>query len=276
MSHTACSRSSRTEPTARVRNVGTIMVRTIRAINPLPISGSSRNRLRETAEARGTTSGNEGSSVTERRKSMKDKETLHRKVQELVDCFATTDPLKGMSMLKAEEGQEESPLKWLALAVLHGINAGAKQISVEKSGDGALRVLAEYWKAELPSPGASIGERIIESVRRITHLEADKGKTTLAMGVRDGSIDLQVKVERDKEGEKITLGFPRESGDGKIPEEKREKIKRVEPKPKKGDMDYCRFAPAAEHGRAYRDEGPCDDARAGDYEKGVAEEKTAK
>ena len=39
---------------------------------------------------------------------MKDKETLHRKVQDLVDCFATTDPLKGMSKLRTEKGQKEA------------------------------------------------------------------------------------------------------------------------------------------------------------------------
>jgi hypothetical protein len=211
-------------------------------------------------------------SVIERRTDMKDKETLHRKVQELVDCFATTDPLREMSMLKAEEGQEESPLKWLALAVLHGINAGAKEISVVKSADGTVRVLAEYWKAELPTPGPIIGERIFESLRRITHLEGDQGKTVLAMGVRDGSIDLRVEVEREKEGEKITLGFSRGSDGEEVREEKKQDRGQMEPKPQGGDMEYCRFAADAEHERAYREEEPCDDARAGDYKKRIETE----
>jgi hypothetical protein len=140
--------------------------------------------------------------------ALRDKETLHRKVQELVDCFATTDPLKGMSDLKHEEG-EEAPLKWLALAVLHGINGGAKEISVIRSADGQVKVLAEYRVAELPSPGPIIGERIVESLRGITHLEADKGETTLAVGIREGSMDLRVKIIKDHDGEKVTLKFPR-------------------------------------------------------------------
>lgn len=139
---------------------------------------------------------------------MRDKETLHKKVQELVDCFATTDPLKGMSALKHEEG-EEAPLKWLALAVLHGINAGAKEISVIRSADGLVKVLAEYRVAELPSPGSTIGEKILDSLRGITHLEADKGETTLALGIREGSVDLRVKIRKDDGGEKVTLKFPR-------------------------------------------------------------------
>ena len=63
---------------------------------------------------------------------MRDKETLHRKVQELIDCFATTDPLKEMSELGKDSDKDEAALKWLALAALHGINMNAKKISIRK------------------------------------------------------------------------------------------------------------------------------------------------
>lgn len=53
-----------------------------------------------------------------------------------------------------------------------------------------------------------VGERIIDAVRRITHLEEEKGKSILALGVRDSRIDLNVKVER-KDGRKtVSLKFP--------------------------------------------------------------------
>jgi len=204
---------------------------------------------------------------------MRDKETLHRKVQELVDCFATSDPLKEMSTLRGEEAGEEAPLKWLALAVLHGINAGAKEISVVRSPEGETRVIAEYRKAELPTPGEAIGERIFESLRGITHLEGDKGKTALAMGVREGSIELGVKIKKEKEGEKITLKFPESYGGDRGKEKKKEKIAQTATKAGGGNLDYCRFAADPEHERAYREEEPCDDARTGDYEKRVGNEK---
>ena len=204
---------------------------------------------------------------------MKDKESLHRKVQELVDCFATTDPLKEMSRLKDEQAEEEAPLKWLALAVLHGINSGAKEISVIKSGDGTVRVLAEYYKAELPSPGAAIGERLFESVRRITHLDKDKGNTALAMGVREGSIDLGVEVEK---GDKISLKFPVASFGSGEPQEKKGKRDSAESQAGEPVVEYCTFAADPEHGRAYREEEPCDDARAGDYEKRIGNEKNVR
>ena len=139
---------------------------------------------------------------------MRDKESLHKKTQELVDCFATTDPLKEMSELGKGEDEEEAALKWLALVALHGINMNAKQISIIRSRDGKVKVVAEYRDSELPSPGSAIGQRIIDVVRRITYLEEDRGSTTLALGIREGSIDLKVKVKKKEDGEKVDLKFP--------------------------------------------------------------------
>jgi hypothetical protein len=139
---------------------------------------------------------------------VKDKRSLHLKVQELVDCYATTDLLKEMSELERDEDKDEAALKWLALATLHGITANAKKISIRQSKEGKVQVQAEYRKSELPSPGMPIGGNIIEAVRAITHLEGDKGKTPLAIGVRDGSIEITVNLKREEDGESVTLKFP--------------------------------------------------------------------
>lgn len=205
------------------------------------------------------------SCTMKRRRTMKDKETLHRRVQELVDCFATTDPLKEMSMLQREGAGEEAPLKWLALAVLHGINGGAKKISLIRSPEGDVRVVAEYWKAELPTPGDAVGRGIFESLRRITHLEGEKGKTPLVVGIREGSIDLEVEIEKERESEKISLKFPEIFYTGEQGKSASHTVQR--------DLNYCRFAADAEHERAYHEEEPCDDARTGDYEKRIGDEK---
>jgi hypothetical protein len=139
---------------------------------------------------------------------MKDKESLHKKTQEFIDCFATTDPLKEMSELGKGGDEEEEALKWLALAALHGINMNAKKISISKSEGGQFNITAQYRDKTLPSPGADVGQKIIDLVRGITHLEEEKGKTVLALGIRDGSIDLKVKIKKEKNEEKITLKFP--------------------------------------------------------------------
>ena len=139
---------------------------------------------------------------------MKEKRSLHLKVQELVDCYATSDPLKEMSVIDKEEDREEAALKWIALAVLHGINANADEIRISRSVDGEVNVSANYRKTKLPSPDADIGNKIIETIREITHIEGDKGKMPLALGIRDGSLELGIKVKRKDDGETIKVKFP--------------------------------------------------------------------
>jgi hypothetical protein len=139
---------------------------------------------------------------------MKDKENLHLKVQELCDCFATTDPLKEMSDIKGNADKNEAALKWLALAALHGVNNNAEKISITRSHDGNVTVTAKYHKKNLPSPGSEVAEKIIEAVTGITHIEGDKGKTPLALGIRDSSINLKIKLKTEDGGKKITIKFP--------------------------------------------------------------------
>ncbi len=139
---------------------------------------------------------------------MKDAGNLHQKVQGLCDCFATNDPLKEMSTVKNDSDTDEAALKWVALAILHGINSNAKEITISNSKEGGLKVSAEYRKAELPSPGETIGEKIIHSMRQLAHLEGNKAETTLAFGIRNNSMDLKVKSRHESGDEKVTIKFP--------------------------------------------------------------------
>ncbi len=139
---------------------------------------------------------------------MKDAANLHLKVQELCDCFATTDPLKGMSEVKNDTDTDEAALKWIALTVLHGINSNAKEITISNTKGGGVKVTAEYRKAELPSPGVPIAEKIMKAVKDICHLEGSKGETTLAFGIRNNSMDLKIKSKHEGNDEKITIKFP--------------------------------------------------------------------
>ncbi|MGD2039146.1 MAG: hypothetical protein PVH28_14745 [Desulfobacterales bacterium] len=139
---------------------------------------------------------------------MKEKRNLHLKVQELCDCYATTDPLKEMSEIEKDSDQDEAAVKWLALAALHGVNNNAKEVSIKRSPDGNIRVTAKYRESELPSPGSEIGEKIMNAVREITHIESGKGKSPLALGIREDSIELKIKMKSKEGGEKVTLNFP--------------------------------------------------------------------
>jgi hypothetical protein len=113
-----------------------------------------------------------------------------------------------MSDIKVEADKNEAALKWLALAALHGVNNNAEKISITRSDDGDVTVTAEYRKKDLPPPGSEIAEKIIEAVTGITHIEGDKGKTPLALGIRNSSIDLKIKMKKKDGGKKITIKFP--------------------------------------------------------------------
>ncbi len=138
---------------------------------------------------------------------MKDTDNLHLKVQELCACFSATDPLKEMSDLKSDPNLDEAALKWLALAALHGVNNNAEKITLKESSTGEISVTAEYRKTELPSPGEAIGQKILETIRKITHIETDKGKTCLALGIMDSSIDLSVQIKDKKDSRKLSIAF---------------------------------------------------------------------
>jgi hypothetical protein len=139
---------------------------------------------------------------------MKEKRNFHLKVQELCDCFAATDPLKEMSIIHQDKDKEEAALKWLALAALHGVNDNAEEITIHRNSQGQVRVFAKYRESELPSPGSEVGQKILAAVREITHIEGDKGKTPLALGIRNDSLELKVKIKIKNDGEVVRIHFP--------------------------------------------------------------------
>jgi hypothetical protein len=140
---------------------------------------------------------------------MQDKSSVQQKVQELCDCYAETDPLKGMTSVFSESDKEEAALKWLALAVLHGIDQNAEEIKLYRSSEGNVKATAEYRKRELPLPDGSIGRMAMEALRQMTHIEGDKGKVPLSLGIRDSGVEIVVKVKGEDGSEKITLEFPK-------------------------------------------------------------------
>jgi hypothetical protein len=139
---------------------------------------------------------------------MKENRNLHMRVQEMCDCFATTDPLEEMARMAGEKDDlQESAVKWLALAILHGVNSNAEEIVLRRGEDGRVRVKAEYRTADLPVPDQGIAEAVIEAVRSITHIEEDKGKLPVSIGIRDSSVDLEIRIKARGGKQKVNLKF---------------------------------------------------------------------
>ncbi|MCF8039702.1 MAG: hypothetical protein K9K79_10330 [Desulfohalobiaceae bacterium] len=139
---------------------------------------------------------------------MEDKRNLHLKVQEHINCFGDSDYLQEMSEIPRDQDTSQAALKWLALAALHGINANAEKISLKKDKSGSYTVQAEYRKSGLPSPESRVGEEIMNTIRNITHIEGAKGKMPLSLGIRDSSVQLDIKIKSKEDGEKLTIEFP--------------------------------------------------------------------
>lgn len=139
---------------------------------------------------------------------MKDPANLHLKMQEMCDCYATTDPLKEMSKIIQESGDDEHAIKWFALAVLHGLNANAETIAIKQDENGQTRVTATYRESELPSPGATVGENVFKAIKEVSHIEGDRGEMIMPFGFRNNSFDLLIESKTEGNKKTVVIKFP--------------------------------------------------------------------
>lgn len=139
---------------------------------------------------------------------MKDSGSMHLKVQEMCDCYLSTDPLREMSVLNRDDDKDAAAIKWLALAILYGIDSHAKRISLSANEEGDVKVLAKYRESELPAPGKDVGTRVIELVKRLAHFDGDEGTTPFAVGIRDSSLEIGLSSAKEDKKKVVTLRFP--------------------------------------------------------------------
>lgn len=139
---------------------------------------------------------------------MRDSANIHLKIQELCDCFATSDPLLEMSRIRLEPDPEAAPLKYLALLLLHGLNNNAESISLQEQSDGSLDVVARYRPATLPGPGAEVGKKIVEAILEMTQLDSATTSTPFAFGFRNNSLELRIDASGDEGTRCLSVSFP--------------------------------------------------------------------
>ncbi len=135
---------------------------------------------------------------------------LHRRLIEMCDCYLGTDYPAAIQKIadSPSENLEEDALRYLALALLHGINAEASQFSLKRKNEKITATIKhDAEKTALRPPSRRLFTAIIATVRAILHLDEDKGALPLALGLKNDQIDLLAKIERtgDKESLKIKL-----------------------------------------------------------------------
>ena len=141
--------------------------------------------------------------------------SYHLRLQEFCDCFMETDPKKELE--KASAGISGDPsgdldelaLKFLGLSIFYGASEKARTITLQKSKDGkVLFTVDAKGKYQLPPPSLRVADRVIHIARPITHIDGDKGKLPVSMGLRNDRIDLTFQFDRKSEGESFTISFP--------------------------------------------------------------------
>ena len=136
---------------------------------------------------------------------------LHMKLQEMCDCYMDTDfqaEIKRPIDVNSATLEEEA-LKYFALIILYTLTVKAQKLSVKKKkGAWKVTVTSSHEKKSLSSPPEEIGTKIFEIIRAITHIDQDNGEMALAFGLRNGRVDLLVKVKKADDEESMKLLFP--------------------------------------------------------------------
>jgi rubrerythrin len=137
--------------------------------------------------------------------------TPHLKLQEMCDCYLETNFTKQLKAMGASKSKdfEEDGFKYLALALLEATTEQARKLLFEKVGDSITVTVKMVDRIiQLPSPAPKVMDAVTTIFRDIIHLDEEKGKSPLILGLRNGQLDLRVEMERDGKEEHITIRFP--------------------------------------------------------------------
>ena len=134
----------------------------------------------------------------------------HLKLQEMCDCYLDTDFKKKLHDMAGQspEDVEENAVKYLALAIMYCITERASKLSLQKKEEKVTVKMKTEEEITLPAPTADQFDKMVEIIRAILHIEEDKGEMVLALGLRSGDVELQVKTKRKEEKESIKIEFP--------------------------------------------------------------------
>jgi hypothetical protein len=146
----------------------------------------------------------------------KNERNYHQRLQEFCDCYLETDPKKELE--KASKGisgdpgrdMDELALKFLGPGIFYGASEKVKKISLQRSIDGkVLFTVDSRGQYQLPPPTTQLADRIISIARAITHIDEDQGREPVSFGLRNDRLELTFQFDRKKEGESLSILFPK-------------------------------------------------------------------
>jgi len=147
---------------------------------------------------------------------IKDERNYHQRLQEFCDCFMETDFKKELeNASKGVSGDpsgdpDELALKFFGLTLLFGANEEAKRISLQRSKEGKVLLSVEArGNYQLPPPSVQLADRIFSIARSITHIEKDRGKSPLSLGLRNDRMEINLHIDRKGGEESLTIRFPK-------------------------------------------------------------------
>jgi hypothetical protein len=135
---------------------------------------------------------------------------LHAKLQGMCDCYMDTDYLPELGKAVNSKGNdlEENSTKYLALAILEALTQKAKKLTIKRKENISVKVTSFDETTSLPAPTDEMATKIFEIVRSIVHLDGDSGESALAFGLRNGQLDLNVKLKKKEGKESLKIIFP--------------------------------------------------------------------
>ncbi|MDA3969948.1 MAG: hypothetical protein PF442_01200 [Desulfobulbaceae bacterium] len=134
----------------------------------------------------------------------------HLKLQEMCDCYLETDFKKQLHDMATRDldDVDENAVKYLALAIMYCITEKVGQLTVKRKDDKLTVKMKGETEITLPSPAPALFAKMVEMLRSILHIEADKGEMPLALGLRSGDLELKVIIKRKPGKESIKIEFP--------------------------------------------------------------------
>lgn len=136
---------------------------------------------------------------------------LHKRIIDMCDCYLETDYLAAMRAMigKVPADVEEEAIKYFALTILYGLTGAARKISIKRKAE-KVSVFIENDEDEtttLPVPDRSVVERLIAIMGQVMHIDGEKAKMPLALSLKNGQFDVEVKLEQKGSKESLKIRF---------------------------------------------------------------------